>query len=783
MKKSFQRERRHVRAWLPAALLASTTLAGAQSALAAAPPPPAPNGELIVTAEKREENVQKVPLSIQVLGARMLDQLQVKDVNDYVKFLPSVSVQSSGPGFVDVYMRGVASGENNNHSGPLPTVASYLDEAPITTIGGALDIHVYDIARVEALAGPQGTLYGASSEAGTLRIITNKPRLGITEGSIEVEGNTVDHGGQGYTVNGMGNFPIGDKAAIRLVGWAEHDAGYIDNVERTRTFPAPVSLTVDNAALAKNDFNDVNTYGGRGELKIDLNESWTVTPSMIFQDETSNGVFGYEPSVGDLEVAHYRPDHVHDRWFQAGLTIEGKIGNLDLTYAGSFMKRDIHSQLDYSDYSYFYDKCCGYGLYYDDGGHQIDPSQHITGVDHFTKQSHELRIATPTDERIRFVGGLFYERQTHGIQQRYEIDGFPSDLSVPGWPNTIWLTEQLRVDRDYAAFGEVAFDITSKLTLTGGVRVFKYDNSLVGYYGFAAGFSSHEGVATCFEPATVAGAPCNDLDKRVQQTNFTHKLNLTYHFDDQRLVYATWSRGFRPGGINRRGDLPPYVADFLTNYEVGWKTSWANGHIRFNGAAYIEEWKNFQFSFLGPNGLTDIVNAPQAEIKGAESDLNWRPDDHWSLSTSAAYNDAALTKDLCLDLVNGCPVAPDSPKGTQLPVAPKFKANATVRYEFPLGPVMAHLQSSVVGQTMSWADLRVLDRGILGPQRGYTTVDFVAGVVKDNWSVDLSLLNATDTRADIYKTAECATTVCGGQGTYVTTNRPRTLALRFSDKF
>ena len=148
---------------LPAVLLASTMLTGATAALAAAPAQPAP-GEIIVTAQKREENVQRVPLSIQVLGSAKLEQLQIKDINDYVKFLPSVSVQSSGPGFTDVYMRGVASGENNNHSGPLPTTASYLDEAPITTIGGALDVHVYDIARVEALAGPQGTLYGASSE-------------------------------------------------------------------------------------------------------------------------------------------------------------------------------------------------------------------------------------------------------------------------------------------------------------------------------------------------------------------------------------------------------------------------------------------------------------------------------------------------------------------------------------------------------------------------------------------------------------------------------------------
>jgi outer membrane receptor protein involved in Fe transport len=142
--------------------------------------------EVIITAQKREENLQDVPVSIQALGGQKLEELQVSDFGDFVKFLPSVSTQASGPGFGSVYMRGVASGGDGNHSGSLPSVGIYLDEQPITTIQGALDIHVYDIARVEALAGPQGTLYGASSQAGTIRIITNKPKIGVFEGSFDV---------------------------------------------------------------------------------------------------------------------------------------------------------------------------------------------------------------------------------------------------------------------------------------------------------------------------------------------------------------------------------------------------------------------------------------------------------------------------------------------------------------------------------------------------------------------------------------------------------------------
>src|SRR6266850_2802645 len=193
--------------------------------------------EVVVTAQKRAENLQDVLFSITAIGTEKLEQLRIENFDDYVKFLPSVAYQSLGPGFARVFMRGVASGDNGNHSGPLPSVGVYLDEQPITTITGPLDIHVYDIERVEALAGPQGTLYGASSQAGTLRIITNKPELGKFSAGYEVQGNVVSHGDQGGIVEGFLNLPVGASAAVRLVGWAEHDAGYIDNVHGTLDFP------------------------------------------------------------------------------------------------------------------------------------------------------------------------------------------------------------------------------------------------------------------------------------------------------------------------------------------------------------------------------------------------------------------------------------------------------------------------------------------------------------------------------------------------------------------
>ena len=271
-------------------LLASTALAPpvlAQTAVRSAPPSPkaqvaqdgsAPDSqEIVVTAQKREENLSKVPLSIQAIGTRRLDQLNISNFEQYTKQLPSVSFQTTQPGLTVVYMRGVATGGDGNHSGSLPSVGTYLDEQPVTTIGGTLDVHIYDIARIESLAGPQGTLYGASSEAGTIRIITNKPKLHVTEGRIDGEINTVAKGGRGGKLEGMINLPIADRIAFRGVGFWQRDAGYIDNVAGSRSYRgSPITasdgdggtiitgynpgITVNNAAQVKKNFNDTTTY-------------------------------------------------------------------------------------------------------------------------------------------------------------------------------------------------------------------------------------------------------------------------------------------------------------------------------------------------------------------------------------------------------------------------------------------------------------------------------------------------------------------------------------------
>ena len=761
-----------------AGLLATTMLTGAGSHALAQTAGEAQLEEVVVTAQKRSENLQYVPISIQALGTERLDQLQVNDTVDYVKFMPSVTAPTGAPGFSNFYMRGVASGENNNHSGPLPSVGVYLDEQPVTTITGPLDVHIYDIARVEVLAGPQGTLYGASSQAGTIRIITNKPDTSGFKACYDLEVNSVAHGDFGYGAEGFVNIPLHEKAAVRLVAWAEHDSGYIDNIPGSFVFPTG-NIAVNNARQVKDDYNEVDTVGARAALKIDLTDTWSVTPTLMGQRTQADGGFAADPRLGDLKVQRYYPEGSDDKWVQAAATIEGQVANLDVLYAGAHMRRWIDTDQDYSDYSYFYDTLFGYGAYTtDDAGNFINTSQYIQGRDYFKKTSHELRVASPTENRFKVVAGLFYQKQTHNIEQRYRIDNLASAVEVPGWPDTLWLTKQLRTDRDYAAFADATFDLTDRFSITGGIRFFKYKNSLEGFFGFGSGYSSKTGVAACFSPtAIVEGGPCTNVDKTTKGDGHTYRLNATYKITDDKMVYATLSTGFRPGGINRRGTLPPYDADFLKNHEIGWKTSWLGNRLRWNGAVFYEKWNDFQFSFLGANGLTEIRNAGKAKMKGVESDINWLVSEGFTLVGAAAYTDAELNEDYVPD-----PSAPpEALKGTSLPVTPKFKGNLTARYEWTFGDMDAHVQGSVVHTGSAYPDLRISDRAVIGKLPSSTTFDFSIGVDRDSWRIEAFAKNLFDDDGQNDRFVQCASSVCSR--VYTIPIRPRTIGLKFGQTF
>jgi iron complex outermembrane receptor protein len=801
--------------------------------------------EIVVTAQKREENLQDVPFSIQAIGTRRLDQLNIANFEDYSKQLPSVSWNTSQSGGAVVYMRGVATGGDGNHSGSLPSVGVYLDEQPVTTVGGALDVHIYDIARIESLAGPQGTLYGASSEAGTIRIITNKPDLKSTYGRLDGELNSVDHGGQGGKVEGMINLALTPNMAFRGVAFYQKDAGYIDNVPGSRTYcGTPVDdsggnvigcihngFSVNNDAFVRKDINSSRVYGGRAALKIDLDDNWTVTPTIMHQDAKNNGFYAVDPSLGDLKIQRFRGDEFSkDRFTQAALTIEGKISNFDITYAGAYMDRPTSSILDYTDYTDAYDNAyegqgglANYFYYQDSAGNTVSPLQYIVGSEHFKKMSHEVRISTPQDSPIRAIVGAFYQRQTNHIYQNYKIDGLAPDLSVNGWPGTIWLTLEDREDQDWAAFGEASYDVTPKITVTAGGRLYRFDNSLFGFAGFGKnpafgidpdappnGAGASSGVRRCLtvngeqaindpDASLATGGldqtPCtnvgtveggNAVPQHVTGSGFLYRLNAQYKPTDKLMFYATWSRGFRPGGINRQPLEPPYQPDFLVNYEAGWKTEF--GPLRWNGAIYHQVWKKFQFSFLGANSLTVIHNGRDATIDGIEADVSYVAGG-LTLNGAAAYTDAKTKGNICAVNTDDAQCSQTyvvTPSGTRLPITPRLKATGTARYGWSLWQGRAHVQAAVTYRGSAPVDLRQDIDGngtnpndYLGRLRSASLVDLFLGYDWSNYSAELFATNVFDERDEIGRFVTCS--IC--TQARMIPGRPRTIGLRIGARF
>ena len=450
--------------------------------------------------------------------------------------------------------------------------------------------------------------------------------------------------------------------------------------------------------------------------------------------------------------------------------------------------------------------------------------------------SHELRIASPSDRPLRFIAGAFYQHQSNDILQDYRVDNLGADVSVNGRPGSLWLTLQERIDRDRALFGEVSYDVTPQITLTGGGRRYWFNNTVFGFAGFgrnplfiqgedndvppnAAG-STRTGVAQCFTTTGLTlrqaqldgadttligdpldGTPCVNVGrfedgeikpKQSKGKGWTYRFNGTWKPRDGLMAYATWSKGFRPGGINRQPGFPSYGPDFLVNYELGWKTTF--GPLRWNGAIYHQRWKKFQFSFLGPNSLTIVQNGRDANINGIESDINYVRGG-LTLNAAAAYNDAKTKGNICNAPIpvdpspdctgldnDGDPDEIAAPSGRRLPVTPKLKMTGTARYSWDLGIGKAHVQGSIVHQGSAPSFLKSND-AVLGKLPASTIVDLFAGYDWKNMSFEAFATNVFDTHNQLSRFTICGS-ICGTPDyLHIVPGRPRTIGIRAGVKF
>jgi outer membrane receptor protein involved in Fe transport len=427
---------------LSAPALAQAPAADAAAADAAAAEAEQGLGEIVVTATRSAQSIQKVPISMQALGAEKLQERQVKGLSDFAALLPSVSFEGIGPGRNTAFFRGIVPA-----GGAYASVGYYLDDMPITGTE-VPDIHAYDLERVEALSGPQGTLYGAGSLAGTIRLITNKPKLDTFEFGYDVEANKYGKGDFGGQLESYINVPLAPTLAVRAMGYYRRDGGYIDNTPNNGTFNdgssstltlgdnnPNTSYTLDNSDIAKDDYNTIREFGGRFQLLWQPTEGWDITPEITAQKQVARGYFGYDPRVGDLEVHDYDQTKNDDRWYQAALSIHGHIGDWDIVSATGYFKRRTRTLNDYTYYtvtydgfgpgyeSYlqFFDNCTGSGA--SQQCQMINPTQYYHADTHRNKFTQELRISTPKDWPFDVTIGGFYQRQKNELNTSYAIRG------------------------------------------------------------------------------------------------------------------------------------------------------------------------------------------------------------------------------------------------------------------------------------------------------------------------------------------------------------------------
>jgi outer membrane receptor protein involved in Fe transport len=759
--------------------------------------------EIVVTAAKREQNMQDVPIAMVALDSTALREQAITSFEDYALSLSNVNWKSFGyPGSATVYMRGAADGGDGNSSGSTPSVCIYLDEQPVTDIAANLDVHIYDINRIEALAGPQGTLFGASCQSGALRIISNQPDSSEFSGGIDVGGFGTDGGDTSYSVEGFVNIPLSDNAALRLVGWSISEGGWIDNVAGTRTYfisPTGQTAVMNNDSLIKDDFNELDKTGARAALGIDLNDNWTVAASVLYQDMETEGVWEHDTFNFSEEgkISRFNAESSSDEFTQFAVTLEGEFGNHSLVYAGSFLDRETEYMTDYSAYGEYLTWVDYYACHWGATTYITNPvpagepecttlNEFATRDNEYERSTHELRLLSLGDSSLHYTLGVFFQDNEHKyLQQWIQPDMAPS-VAVTGQqrPDVYFRTDQVRDLEQVAVFGELTFDFTDSLSGTIGARWFDEEASLSGVVGWGP---------YAFDGAFYPGDPDffeNFVNSTTSGSDTIFKANLTWNVSDDAMLFFTWSEGYRPGGINREPALPPeaiaWEPDFLTNWEVGWKTTFADGRVRLNGAAYFMDWENIQYTVYDASlsfCCGNVYNLSTAEVTGLEADITVLASDALSFSASVSFNSAETTADFVLPVGAGDPLS--VPNGSPLPNVPDFKGNLVARYNFNIGDMGAYAQiaysytgdsRSAIRPTKTPSQFRFPGDLRNYQQDSFSIANFRAGIDKESWGVDVFVNNLTDESAEFFVHPR-------NYEPTVVTNRPRSYGAKLWMRF
>ena len=712
--------------------------------------------EVIVTAQKKSENLQNVPISVTTLSSDELENLNIKDFADYVLQLPAASAVQRRPGQGQIFMRGISDGGNSNQSLQGPAVAIYLDESPVTMIGDNLDVHVYDIERVESLTGPQGTLYGAASQAGNLKIITKKPSSEFDAGyNLSAEST---RGGDGSTmVEGFVNIPLSNNVALRFVGYNDRDGGFIDSVKDTITYPVS-GITRSNELFVDENFNDAVKDGYRAALRVDLNENWKLDVNTMGQETATNGVWDHNPDeLGTYNVSRFYDDKSHDEWTRFSTTLTGDLGFADLTFTTSSLDRDFEVLSDYSHYSidgYVEGYYTCYEYYF---GPCVDPSIQFENDTHQEYDTTEIRLSSKAGDKFNWIIGAFQTENVTEYDSQWHVPAMNPAAAVPGSKDLYYQTDQVRAEEESAVFGEVYYQINDKLELTLGHRKFDNETTLKGFVG------------TVWWPNYILGSTTREdnVNSVYDGSDSISKFNLAYQIDNNSMIYITRSEGYRPGGANRTTQLgATYDADFLTSTEFGFKSISMDGRLRLNGAMYQMDWDDIQLGWFDSSisllGLVD--NIGKANSNGFELDAKYVVSDTTTIAFGYANNEAKLKEDYVL---RGAVEARD---GQDLPFTPDTKYNVTVNIDTS---DTSNIQFNYVFVDEMWNDLFYDDRE-MQDSYGIANISFTT-TFGENASVQIYMDNIFDEVAELYINSEDIQRL-------TTVNRPTTFGVKYSWK-
>ena len=745
--------------------------------------------EVIITARKREENLQDVPLSVDVFTKDDMQKLGITNFDDYAYKVPSVSFVSVGPGTQLFILRGVADGSNSNYANTCAT-GFYLDDLSMCDGGVQPDLHLYDIDSIEVLNGPQGTTFGAGAMSGAIRYTTTKPNVNAFSAGVDLDGGHMRGGRDNWTYEGFLNVPlIPGTLGLRVSAFSDSQGGFINNQLTTRTWVNGAVST--NAVWARANYNREHIEGGRAALKLLMGDKWDATLTYSYQRQSTLGAWDEDPNLPARTVQRFGPESHQFQAKTLDFNVQGDVGIGDLVFASTYWSLPTRQQNEYSQYMENYrggvkegvtctnDPVFGTGPYTNCNA----PVQFFEYHTNPERWSDELRLQSKAGGRVHWLGGLYWEKtRDKNSGSTFYMPGLRTDSPAfqyynvyyntpPGsssLPPGDWYAYTTRSDyKQTTEFVNINFDITPKLNVEAGTVHFKSDFKYYSPFG------------------QLAYAPTTPSLSTGGSTKWNSKFGINYKVTENILLYGIFSQGFRDGGSNSgypsqcyaKGVPPAYVPDTLNNFEFGWKTKSLDNHLIWNGAVYQMDWKDLQtliydVTVCPPSSFN--ANVGKAKIKGVESNVDYKLNANWSIQAAVSYTDSHLvstTYPAFAPLV-----------GERLPYVPYFSYSANIRYQTPLAAnLRGYAQFDIAHKGDMWNDLQDASKYTGLPrilQPAYSLINLRMGLTPEggHWLAELYCTNCADKNAIIYSNT-------GNYDLRQTTNQPRTIGLRVNYRF